>query len=52
MAIPSVSCWPHTRNEIVKMVQWTQKKLENLGTKVELVEAGEQVSTFNFNYNY
>ncbi|CAL1267327.1 unnamed protein product [Larinioides sclopetarius] len=42
VAIKSVSAWPETREEIVKMVKWVAKYLENEGTKVSLVDVGTQ----------
>lgn len=43
VAIQSVSAWPHKRNEIIKMVNWTKSRLEKLGTDVEICELGTQV---------
>ncbi|XP_063418778.1 cytosolic non-specific dipeptidase-like [Mytilus trossulus] len=43
VAIKSVSAWPETRPEIVKMVKWTQKELETLGATTQLEELGDQV---------
>ncbi|XP_063398329.1 cytosolic non-specific dipeptidase-like [Mytilus trossulus] len=43
VAIKSVSAWPETRPEIVKMVKWTQKELETLGATTHLEELGDQV---------
>lgn len=43
VAIESVSAWPHKRNEIIRMVNWTKSRLEKLGTDVELCELGTQV---------
>lgn len=40
VAIKSVSAWPDCRSEIFKMVDWTAKKLEALGTNVELADVG------------
>lgn len=42
MAIRSVSAWPETRDEIQKMIEWTKRKLEALGTSIELVDIGNQ----------
>ncbi|KAJ8298794.1 hypothetical protein KUTeg_022854 [Tegillarca granosa] len=42
VAIKSVSAWPQTRLDIGKMVQWTAKKLEELGATVELADIGMQ----------
>jgi len=42
VAIKSVSAWPHTREEIVKMVHWTGDQLKDLGTEVEYVDIGTQ----------
>ncbi|VDI47295.1 cytosolic nonspecific dipeptidase, partial [Mytilus galloprovincialis] len=43
VAIKSVSAWPETRPEIVKMVKWTQNELETLGATTQLEELGDQV---------
>ncbi len=37
VAIKSVSAWPHTRSEIVKMIHWTGDLLQELGATVEYV---------------
>ncbi|KAJ8298594.1 hypothetical protein KUTeg_022654 [Tegillarca granosa] len=42
VAIKSVSAWPQTRLDIREMVQWTAKKLKELGATVELVDIGMQ----------
>lgn len=42
VAIKSVSAWPETRNDIVKMVDWTAERLKALGGTVELADVGEQ----------
>lgn len=42
MAIKSVSSWPDHRDEIIKMVKWTEAKLKNLGIKTELADIGKQ----------
>ena len=42
VAIKSVSAWPDHREEINKMVNWTAKKLEALGAKIELCDVGKQ----------
>lgn len=42
VAIKSVSAWPDKRNEIVKMMEWAEIKLKELGTKTELVDIGKQ----------
>ncbi|KAG8239106.1 hypothetical protein J437_LFUL018803 [Ladona fulva] len=43
VAIPSVSAWPENRGDIVKMINWTAKKLEELGTEVEICDVNELV---------
>lgn len=42
VAIKSVSAWPDHRNEIIKMVKWTEAKLKELGATTELAEIGVQ----------
>jgi nonspecific dipeptidase len=42
VAIKSVSAWPDARPEVKKMVEWTQKRLEALGTTCELKDVGMQ----------
>lgn len=42
VGIRSVSAWPETRQEIFRMVEWTQKHLERLGAKCHLVNPGKQ----------
>lgn len=42
VAIQSVSAWPHKRDEIRKMVEWTAKRCNNLGIKTEIKELGNQ----------
>ncbi|XP_012256892.1 cytosolic non-specific dipeptidase [Athalia rosae] len=42
VAIKSVSAWPDKRGEIVKMMQWAEKKLVELGATTELVDIGNQ----------
>ncbi|GIY26901.1 cytosolic non-specific dipeptidase [Caerostris extrusa] len=42
VAIKSVSAWPETREDIVQMVKWVAKYLEDEGTKVTLADAGIQ----------
>lgn len=42
VAIKSVSAWPETRQDIVKMTKWTAKRLEELGSTVELADVGIQ----------
>ena len=41
--IKSVSAWPETRQEIVKMVHWVGDRLKKLGSTVEYRDVGEQV---------
>lgn len=45
VAIKSVSAWPETRPEILKMVQWVAIRLEELGATTELKDIGKQVHT-------
>ncbi|KAH1008817.1 hypothetical protein HUJ05_009337 [Dendroctonus ponderosae] len=42
VAIKSVSAWPHTRPEVVKMMEWAQTRLQNLGATTELRDIGNQ----------
>ncbi|XP_015586059.1 cytosolic non-specific dipeptidase [Cephus cinctus] len=42
VAIKSVSAWPEKRSEIVKMIQWAEAKLKDLGTTTELADIGKQ----------
>lgn len=42
VAIKSVSAWPDKRPEIVRMMQWAEKKLIELGSTTELVPIGDQ----------
>lgn len=42
VAIQSCSAWPHTRQEIVRMVEWTAEKCQKLGIKTELRDVGKQ----------
>lgn len=42
VAIKSVSAWPESRNEIVKMVKWTEKLFQLLGASTELADIGTQ----------
>lgn len=42
VAIQSVSAWPDHRPDVSKMAKWTAKKLEKLGTQIELAELGNQ----------
>lgn len=48
VAIKSVSSWPETRPEILKMVEWTAAKLEKLGATTELKDIGKQVLQLYF----
>lgn len=43
VSIKSVSADPDLRNEVVKMMQWAQMKLQALGVDVELCDIGSQV---------
>ncbi|KFM80630.1 Cytosolic non-specific dipeptidase, partial [Stegodyphus mimosarum] len=40
--IKSVSAWPEVRGEILKMIQWVAKYLENEGAEVTLVDVGKE----------
>uniref|UniRef100_A0AC34FHQ2 Uncharacterized protein n=1 Tax=Panagrolaimus sp. ES5 TaxID=591445 RepID=A0AC34FHQ2_9BILA len=40
--IPSVSADAAFRNDIFRMIDWTQKELEKLGTKCEQIKNGKQ----------
>jgi len=51
VAIRSVSAWPETRSEIVKMVKWVAEKVEKLGGTTELKDVGKQVFHFPYNLN-
>jgi len=42
VAIKSVSAWPHTRNEIGKMMKWMGDELKALGSDIEFVDLGNQ----------
>ncbi|XP_044734561.1 cytosolic non-specific dipeptidase isoform X1 [Chrysoperla carnea] len=42
VAIKSVSAWPHTRDDVVKMVTHVGETLKNLGAKVELRDIGTE----------
>lgn len=42
VAIKSVSAWADHRDEVVKMVKWTEVKLKNLGATTELADVGKQ----------
>lgn len=42
VAIKSVSAWPDSRNEIVKMMKWAELKMKELGSETELVDIGTQ----------
>lgn len=42
VAIKSVSAWPESRNEIVKMVKWTENRFKQLGASTELADLGMQ----------
>lgn len=41
VAIKSVSAWPETREDIVKMVHWTAKKLKDLGAEIEICDVND-----------
>lgn len=42
VAIKSVSAWPDSRNEIVKMIKWAEAQFKQLGATTELAELGSQ----------
>ncbi|XP_050301476.1 cytosolic non-specific dipeptidase-like [Anthonomus grandis grandis] len=42
VAIKSVSTWAETRPEVIRMVEWAKKRLEDLGAKAELKDIGNQ----------
>lgn len=42
VAIQSVSAWPEKRQEIVRMMQWVETRLKELGSTTELVDIGTQ----------
>ncbi|GLH14508.1 hypothetical protein R5R35_006558 [Gryllus longicercus] len=42
VAIQSVSAWPKSRQEIVKVVKWVEDRLTKLGASVELCDVGKQ----------
>jgi len=42
VAIKSVSAWPETREEIVKMMKWMGEELKALGSQIEYVDIGSQ----------
>lgn len=43
VSIPSVSVYPHHRDDCIAMVKWTQAKLKALGAEVEQCNIGNQV---------
>lgn len=43
VSIKSVSADPSLRNEVVKMMQWAEVKLQGLGATTELCDIGTQV---------
>jgi len=43
VAIPSVSALPEHRNDVFKMIQWTQEKLVKLGVKYKQIPNGKQI---------
>lgn len=43
VSIKSVSADPSLRNEVIKMMQWAQVKLQAFGAYVELCDIGSQV---------
>jgi len=42
VAIPSVSAWPESRPEIVKMCNWVADRLKELGATIDLADIGNQ----------
>ncbi|XP_011501395.1 PREDICTED: cytosolic non-specific dipeptidase [Ceratosolen solmsi marchali] len=42
VAIKSVSAWPESRNEIIKMIKWTEAQFKQLGATTELAYLGTQ----------
>lgn len=42
VSIPSVSCYPHMREDCISMVKWTTGKLKALGIEVEECNIGHQ----------
>ncbi|KAF7271581.1 hypothetical protein GWI33_015566 [Rhynchophorus ferrugineus] len=42
VAIQSVSAWPHKRQEIFKVVNWTAEKLRSLGATTDIRQNGKQ----------
>lgn len=43
VSIKSVSGDPNLRNEVIKMMQWGEVKLQALGASTELCDLGTQV---------
>ncbi|XP_014210492.1 cytosolic non-specific dipeptidase [Copidosoma floridanum] len=42
VAIKSVSAWPESRNDIIKMMKWTEAQFKELGAVTELADLGTQ----------
>lgn len=42
VAIKSVSAWPHSRPDVIKMMDWAAAKLKKLGAQIEMAELGTQ----------
>lgn len=42
VAIKSVSAWPHSRPDVIKMMQWYADELKKEGATIELASVGEQ----------
>ncbi|XP_057333237.1 cytosolic non-specific dipeptidase [Microplitis mediator] len=42
VAIKSVSSWPDARGEVVKMMEWMEKKMKALGASTELADIGKE----------
>lgn len=51
VSIKSVSADPSLRDEVVKMIQWAQVKLQALGANVVLYDVGSQVWLYLHNTN-
>jgi nonspecific dipeptidase len=44
VAIKSVSAWPESRNEIIKMIKWAEAQFKQLGASTELADLGNEMS--------
>jgi nonspecific dipeptidase len=47
-----VSADPDLRNDVVKMMQWAQVKLIELGATTELCDIGSQVKYLFYSFNF